>query len=129
VVAARQIAAELSKCSITSDDRYPELLRLFLQVAGTMAAIATKLQLTPQSSRDSRHTKLVPPEPYPWERDNEEAEESPLAAMPEDDGDEHKNERNFNVLLQQQRARRSRAMLATEALDVAAFRGDVKHAT
>jgi hypothetical protein len=86
-----------------------------------MCAIATKLRLTPQSSRDSRHTKLVPPGPYPWEnRDGDEAE-PPLVP---DDGS---NERNFNFLLQQQRARRGfpahATLAATEAADAASFLG------
>jgi hypothetical protein len=70
VVAERQIAAMLSQCG-TEDARYPELVRLYTSVVGTLISVGTKLRLTPQSSRDSRHTKHVAPGPRPWEVDLE----------------------------------------------------------
>ena len=70
VVVERQIAAMLSQCG-TEDTRYPELVRLYTSVVGTLISVATKLRLTPQSSRDSRHTKHVVPGPRPWEVDLE----------------------------------------------------------
>jgi hypothetical protein len=66
VITERDIAAELRKYTPDSD-RYFDLVRLHCLVASTMAALATKLRLTPQSSRDSRHVKLVSTLPKPWE--------------------------------------------------------------
>jgi hypothetical protein len=65
VVTERNIAAELRKYTPDSD-RYVDLVRLHCLVASTMASLATKLRLTPQSSRDSRHVKLVSTLPRPW---------------------------------------------------------------
>jgi hypothetical protein len=122
VVIGRQIAAELSKCSV-DNDRYGDLLRLYLQVVGSMAAIATKLRLTPQTLRDSRNVRHVPPGPHPWENRSDEAE-SPLAVVPDDSSTD--DERNFSFLLQRQRAHRgARATVAaTEAADAVSFLGD-----
>jgi hypothetical protein len=66
VVMEQDIAAELRKYS-PDNDRYFDLVRLRCLVASTMASLATKLRLTPQSSRDSRHVKLVSTLPKPWE--------------------------------------------------------------
>jgi hypothetical protein len=49
-----------------------------------MCTIGTKLRLTPQSTRDSRHTKFQAPAPS-WQQDGDEETEPPLAA---DDGNE-----------------------------------------
>lgn len=56
----------LDKCSIRSA-RYGELIRLYALVVGSMVSVATKLRLTPQSSRDSRNIKHVSLAPKPWE--------------------------------------------------------------
>jgi hypothetical protein len=66
VVMERDIAAELRKYT-PDNDRYFDLVRLRCLVTSTMASLATKLRLTPQSSRDSRHVKLVSTLPKPWE--------------------------------------------------------------
>ena len=66
VTMERNIAAELTKYT-PDDDRYFDLVRLRCLVTSTMASLATKLRLTPQSSRDSRHVKLVSTLPKPWE--------------------------------------------------------------
>ena len=66
VVMEREIAAELRKYT-PDNDRYFDLVRLRCLVASTMASLATKLRLTPQSSRDSRNVKLVSTLPKPWE--------------------------------------------------------------
>ena len=46
---------------------YPDVLRLYCLAANTLAGLATKLRLTPQSSRDSRVIKHVSTMPRPWE--------------------------------------------------------------
>jgi phage terminase small subunit len=66
VVIERQIAAMLHTFSIHSP-RYGELVRLYALVVGSLVSVATKLRLTPQSSRDSRNVKHVPLGPKPWE--------------------------------------------------------------
>jgi phage terminase small subunit len=66
VVIERQIADTLHKFSIHSP-RYGELVRLYALVVGSLVSVATKLRLTPQSSRDSRNVKHVPLGPKPWE--------------------------------------------------------------
>jgi hypothetical protein len=66
VVVERDIGAKLAKYTPDSD-RYFDLVRLRCLVASAMASLATKLQLTPQSTRDSRNVKLVSTLPKPWE--------------------------------------------------------------
>jgi hypothetical protein len=46
---------------------YPDVLRLYCLAANTLAGLATKLRLTPQSSRDSRVIKHVSTKSKPWE--------------------------------------------------------------
>jgi hypothetical protein len=46
---------------------YPDVLRLYCLAVNTLAGLATKLRLTPQSSRDSRVIKHVSAMPKPWE--------------------------------------------------------------
>ena len=55
-----------TQCSIRSD-RYGELVRLYALVVGSLVSVATKLRLTPQSSRDSRNIKHVSLAPKPWD--------------------------------------------------------------
>ena len=70
VAIERQIAAQLSKCSI-NDKSWPKLIRLYTSTVGTLINTATKLRLPPSTSRDSRHKKHVHPGPRPWEVDLE----------------------------------------------------------
>ena len=77
VIMERNIAAELTKYT-PDDDRYFDLVRLRCLVTSTMASLATQLRLTPQSSRDSRHVKLVSTLPKPWEiSDNPDRPDTP----------------------------------------------------
>jgi hypothetical protein len=64
----RDIAAELAKYTPNSDP-YVDLVRLRCLAISTMASLATKLRLTPQSTRDSRNVKLVSTLAKPWELD------------------------------------------------------------
>ena len=48
-------------------DEFAELVKLHCQVSALIGNLATKLRLTPQSSRDARIPKLVPVGPKPWE--------------------------------------------------------------
>jgi hypothetical protein len=70
VVLKRQIASMVSQCSI-DDPRYGELVRLYLGVVSSIISAATKLRITPQSTRDSRNVKHVPLGPMPWEDESE----------------------------------------------------------
>jgi hypothetical protein len=49
-----------------SDD-FAELVKLHCQVSAVIGNLATKLRVTPQSSRDARIPKLVPVGPKPWD--------------------------------------------------------------
>ena len=49
-------------------DEFAELVKLHCQVSALIGNLATKLRLTPQSSRDARIPKLAPVGPKPWER-------------------------------------------------------------
>lgn len=62
----RQIAGMLSHCE-TGGPQRRQLIRLYFGVVASLISTATKLRLTPQSSRNSRHTKHVPRGPQPWE--------------------------------------------------------------
>ena len=48
-------------------DEFVKLVKLHCQVSALIGNLATKLRLTPQSSRDARIPKLVPVGPKPWE--------------------------------------------------------------
>jgi hypothetical protein len=48
-------------------DEFAELVKLHCHVSALIANLATKLRLTPQSSRDARIPKLVPVGPKPWQ--------------------------------------------------------------
>ena len=69
-------------------DEFVELVKLHCQVSAQIGNLATKLRLTPQSSRDSRLPKLVSTLPRPWEigtgrrfdEEPEDPEGSPPAA-------------------------------------------------
>ena len=70
-------------------DEFAELIRLHCQVSALIGNLATKLRLTPQSSRDARIPKLVPVGPKPWElgtgqRFDEEDEPRPFDQDPDD---------------------------------------------
>jgi hypothetical protein len=121
VVAKRKLAAELGKAE-PSSERYAALLRLFVQVATTLAILATKLRLAPLSSRDSRHTKLAPPGPYPWEQHSDATDDDDEVEPSLGNDGEEKGERDFSSL----RARRGvRATIACSEVadDAAAFLG------
>src|SRR5262249_13583658 len=67
VLTQRQLAGLLGACDVR-DERWAELIRLHVAVVGSLISVATKLRLTPQSSRDS--TKLAPiVGGRPWEDD------------------------------------------------------------
>ena len=80
VVIERQVAGMLDKCSIRSA-RYGELIRLYALVVGSMVSVATKLRLTPQSSRDSRNIKHVSLAPKPWELTGRTEQRSPVLGI------------------------------------------------
>src|SRR5262249_7781322 len=56
----RKLAAQLNACDDKQDERYADLLRLHIATVNCLLSTATKLRLTVQASRDSRHTKLSP---------------------------------------------------------------------
>ena len=77
-VTACQIADALSACSL-QDERWPELVKLHCAVVSSFCNIGTKLRITPQSSRDSRHAKLASiTGGRPWEDEDSEPPEPPV---------------------------------------------------
>jgi hypothetical protein len=66
VMMGREISDTLATCS-PSSDKFADLVRLRCNVSATIASLATKLRLTPQSSRDSRNVKHVSTRPKPWQ--------------------------------------------------------------
>jgi hypothetical protein len=65
VIHERHLAGMLDRYRRSA--RYNDLIRLYVLVVGCLASTATRLRMTPQSSRDSRHTKLANIAPRPWD--------------------------------------------------------------
>jgi hypothetical protein len=72
----RQLSDVLAACS-PSSEKFADLVRLRCNVSATIASLATKLRLTPQSSRDSRNVKLVSTRPKPWDIRATDAPDAP----------------------------------------------------
>jgi hypothetical protein len=64
----RQLAGMLPHAGVGSRE-WRRLIKLYLGVCGSLVSTATKLRITPQSTRTAKNAKLAPRGPMPWADD------------------------------------------------------------